>query len=94
VRIDAELRPRRSVTVDVVYKVRNGAELTIDGLRYEFVADPQPMARPAKLEIQVTPPTGMAIQPTQDWQIQGHQATFSLLLFVERRGASLDLVRD
>jgi Protein of unknown function (DUF4012) len=92
--VDARLGPGDSVTVGVVYKVRTGAEATIDGLRYEFVADPQPMSRPPRLEIQVTAPTGMAVQPSEDWRVQGQQATLTLPLFVERSRATLDLHRN
>jgi hypothetical protein len=94
VRVDARLGPGDSVTVGVVYKVRRGAEVTIDGLRYEFLADPQPMSRPPRLEIQVIAPTGMTVQPSGGWQVQGQQATLTLPLFVERSRASLDLHRD
>jgi hypothetical protein len=94
VRVDARLGPGDSVTVGVVYKVRSGAEVTIDGLRYEFLADPQPMSRPPRLEIQVTAPTGMAAQPSGDWHVQGQRATLTLAQFVERSRASLDLHRD
>jgi hypothetical protein len=94
VRVRAMLEPGDSVTVGVVYKVRRGAEVTIDGLRYEFRADPQPMTRPPRLEIQVTAPTGMTVQPSGDWQVRGQQATLTLPLFVERSHASLDLHRD
>jgi hypothetical protein len=94
VRVHARLGSGDSITVGVVYKVRSGAEATIDGLRYELVADPQPMSRPPRLDVQVTAPTGMTIQPSGDWQVRGQQATLTLALFVERSRASLDLHRN
>ncbi len=53
-----------------------------------------PMSQPPRLELRVTAPTGMAVQPGEDCEVQGQRATLTLPLLVERSRASLDLHRD
>jgi Protein of unknown function (DUF4012) len=95
VRVPVTLEPGGSATIGVVYRVRTGAQPTIDGLRYEFVADPQPMSRPPRLEIEVTAPTGMTVRAGGDWRVRGRQeATLTVVLLAGRSSASLDLHRE
>jgi hypothetical protein len=44
-------------------------------LRYEIATDPQPMASPARLTLEVRVPQGMTVQPGQGWSVLGRTAT-------------------
>jgi hypothetical protein len=75
-RVATELAPGDSVTVTVAYLApppgRPG-----DPMIYELAADPQPMAEPPKLEIEVVAPEGMTIRPGPGWTVQGSSASAS-----------------
>jgi hypothetical protein len=91
-RVGTPLGPGRRATVEVRYRISVAAERTSDGLRYELAADPQPMAQPSRLEVQVFPPAGMAIRPNGDWRMQGRDAVLSVP-FSEDLVRYLELVR-
>jgi hypothetical protein len=44
-------------------------------LTYELAADPQPMAGPPTLKLEVVAPEGMTIRPAPGWTVQGSTAS-------------------
>jgi hypothetical protein len=78
VHVDVEIPPGSAATVEVMYRIPAAAERTKRNLRYELVADAQPMVHPATLQVEVIPPAGMTILPSPPWVMRKQQATLSL----------------
>jgi hypothetical protein len=76
VRTQLHLIPDGSSTVTVVYHLPAAAERTEDGLRYELVADNQPLAVPPALEVTVVPPAHMAATASPGWEVGARGAIF------------------
>lgn len=75
VRVKVTVRPGASVVVETDYRLASAAVRTAGGLRYELVADPQPMVSPAMLTLEVAVPDRMTARPDQGWSILGPTAT-------------------
>jgi hypothetical protein len=73
-RVATELAPGDSVTVTVAYLAPPPARPG-DPLTYELAADPQPMAEPPALKLEVVAPEGMTIRPAPGWTVQGSTAS-------------------
>jgi hypothetical protein len=74
VRVATELAPGRGVTVRVGYLLPPPPGRQGDAVAYELVADPQPMAEPPQLRIQVVAPEGTTIRPRPGWTVQASSA--------------------
>jgi Protein of unknown function (DUF4012) len=74
-RVGITVRPGVSVTVEIGYRLASAAARTAGGLRYEIAADPQPMASPARLTLEVAVPDGMTVKRGQGWNVLGRTAT-------------------
>jgi hypothetical protein len=74
-RVGVTIRPGASVVVAIGYRLSSAAARTADGLRYEIAADPQPLASPARLTLEVAVPDGMTVKPGQGWSVLGRTAT-------------------
>jgi Protein of unknown function (DUF4012) len=74
-RVSITIRPGASVVVEIGYRLASAAARTAGGLRYEIAADPQPMASPARLTLEVEVPDGMTVKPGQGWSVLGRTAT-------------------
>jgi hypothetical protein len=74
-RVGITIRPGVSVTVEIGYRLASAAARTAGGLRYEIAADPQPMASPARLTLEVAVPDGMTVKRGQGWSVLGRTAT-------------------
>jgi hypothetical protein len=61
------LPPRSTHTVTVSYRLPEAAALAGDGLRYQLVADPQPIVNPATLRVVVVPPPGFQASAPAGW---------------------------
>jgi hypothetical protein len=61
--------------VEIGYRLPSAAARTAAGLRYEIATDPQPMAGPARLTLEVAVPDGMTVKPGQGWSVVGRTAT-------------------
>jgi hypothetical protein len=75
VRTQLHLIPDGASTVTVVYQLPAAAERTEDGLRYQLVADSQPLAVPPALEVTVVPPPHMAMRASPGWNVGAGSAT-------------------
>ena len=81
IRVGVTLPKGRSVTVDLRYKARQAATRTADGrLRYELVADIQPMVQAPSLEVAVQAPPGMLIESSPGWSNGAESATLTTQL--------------
>jgi hypothetical protein len=78
VRVATTLAPDRSVTVRVGYLLPAPRGRQGDALTYELAADPQPVAEPPKLRIQVVAPEGASIRPGPGWTVQASSARADL----------------
>jgi Protein of unknown function (DUF4012) len=67
VRAGVWLPPRSAHTVTVSYLLPRAAVPTSDGLRYQLVADPQPIVHPATLRVVVVPPSGFHADAGPGW---------------------------
>jgi Protein of unknown function (DUF4012) len=67
VRTRVWLPPRSAHTVTVSYRLSKAAVPTSDGLRYQLVADTQPIVHPATLRVVVVPPSGFHAQAGPGW---------------------------
>jgi Protein of unknown function (DUF4012) len=65
------LPPRSSHTVTVSYRLAKAAVPTREGLRYQLVADTQPIAHPATLRVVVVPPAGFHASSRAGWSAAG-----------------------
>jgi hypothetical protein len=74
-RVAISVRPGASVMVEIGYRLPSAAARTAAGLRYEIATDPQPMAGPARLTLEVAVPDGMTVKPGQGWSVVGRTAT-------------------
>jgi hypothetical protein len=74
-RVEITVRPGASVVVEIGYRLASAAARTAGGLRYEIATDPQPMASPARLTLEVTVPDGMTVKPGQGWSVLNGTAT-------------------
>jgi hypothetical protein len=74
-RVGITVRAGASVAIEIGYRLASAAARTADGLRYEIATDPQPMARPARLTLEVAVPNGMTVKPGQGWSVLGRTAT-------------------
>jgi hypothetical protein len=74
-RVGITVRPGASVTVEIGYRLASAAARTAGGLRYEIAADPQPMASPTRLTLEVAVPDGMTVKHGQGWSVLGRTAT-------------------
>jgi Protein of unknown function (DUF4012) len=74
-RVGITIRPGASVVVEIGYRLASAAARTAGGLRYEIATDPQPMASPARLTLEVEVPDGMTVKPGQGWSVLGRTAT-------------------
>jgi hypothetical protein len=61
--------------VEIGYRLASAAARTAGGLRYEIAADPQPMASPTRLTLEVAVPDGMTVKRGQGWSVLGRTAT-------------------
>jgi hypothetical protein len=75
VRVGVPIRSGASVVVAIGYRLPSAAARTAGGLRYEIATDPQPLASPAKLTLEVTFPDGVTAKPGQNWNVVGQTAT-------------------
>jgi Protein of unknown function (DUF4012) len=91
-RVGITVRAGASVVVEVGYRLPSAAARTAGGLRYEIATDPQPMATPARLTLEVVVPNGMTVQPDQGWSILGRTATRTMP-FSAPRTSRLELDR-
>jgi Protein of unknown function (DUF4012) len=88
VRTSLWLPPRSAHTVTVSYRLAKAAAPAGKGLRYQLVADPQPIVHPASLRVVVVPPSGFGAAAGSGWsQSDGALATSRQLT----SGATLDL---
>jgi hypothetical protein len=71
VRTSLWMPPRSSHTVTVSYRLSKAAVLTKQGLRYQLVADTQPIVQPATLRVVVIPPSGFHAQTGPGWTASG-----------------------
>lgn len=67
VRTRVWLPPRSAHTVTVSYLLSKAAVPTSDGLRYQLVADTQPIVHPATLRVVVVPPPGFHTDAGPGW---------------------------
>jgi hypothetical protein len=67
VRTRVWLPPRSAHTVTVSYRLPGAAVPTGDGLRYQLVADTQPIVHPARLRVVVVPPPGFDATARAPW---------------------------
>jgi hypothetical protein len=74
-RVGITIRPGASVVVEIGYRLASAAARTAGGLRYEIATDPQPLASPARLTLEVEVPDGMTVKPGQGWSVLGRTAT-------------------
>jgi hypothetical protein len=74
-RVGITIRPGASVVIEIGYRLPSAAARTAGGLRYELASDPQPMASPARLTLEVAVPDGMTVKSGQGWSVQGRTAT-------------------
>jgi hypothetical protein len=74
-RVGITVRPGASVVVEVGYRLASAAARTAGGLRYEIATDPQPMAGPVRLTLEVAVPDGMTVKPGQGWSVLDRIAT-------------------
>jgi hypothetical protein len=74
-RVGITVRPGASAVVEISYRLPSAAARTAEGLRYEIATDPQPMARPARLTLEVAVPDGMTVKPGQGWSVLSGTAT-------------------
>jgi hypothetical protein len=44
-------------------------------MTYQLATDPQPMAEPPRLQVEVVAPEGMTIRPAPGWTVQGSSAS-------------------
>jgi hypothetical protein len=91
-RVGVTIRPGASVVVAIGYRLSSAAARTADGLRYEIVTDPQPLASPARLTLEVAVPDGMTVKPGQGWSVLGRTATRTVP-FSAPRTSQLELDR-
>jgi hypothetical protein len=91
-RVGITVRPGASVVVQIGYWLPSAAARTADGLRYELATDPQPMADPARLTLEVAVPDGMTVKPGQGWSVLDRTATRTIE-FSDPRTSRLELVR-
>ena len=76
VRVRVRLAPGTSVTVDLRYRAQRAATRMTDGrLRYELVADIQPMVQSPTLEVEVQAPPRMLIESSPGWSQGAGSAT-------------------
>jgi hypothetical protein len=61
---------------------------TKQGLRYQLVADTQPIVNPATLRVVVVPPSGFHAQTVPGWSATGGNMVATMRL---TRGATLNL---
>lgn len=73
-RVDLGLEAGRGVTVTVGYLVPAPSRQGDGGVGYELVADPQAMATPPELRVEVVAPEGMAVRAGPGWAAQGPSA--------------------
>jgi hypothetical protein len=74
-RVGITIRPGAAVVVEIGYRLGSAVARTAGGLRYEIATDPQPMASPARLTLEVEVPDGMTVKPGQGWSVLGRTAT-------------------
>jgi len=67
VRVLVSLPPGSARTITVSYRLSRAAVPTENGLRYQLVADPQPIVRPATLRVVVIPPPGFDATARPGW---------------------------
>jgi hypothetical protein len=91
-RVGVTIRPGASVVVAIGYRLSSAAARTADGLRYEIATDPQPLASPARLTLEVAVPDGMTVKPGQGWSVLGRTATRTMP-FSAPRTSQLELDR-
>jgi hypothetical protein len=91
-RVGITVHPGASVMIEVRYRLPSAAARTADGLRYELATDPQPMADPARLTLEVAVPDGMTVEPGQGWSVVDRTATRTVQ-FADPRTSQLELVR-
>jgi hypothetical protein len=89
-RVEIDLRPGRSAVLTVGYRLPAAAARDGDGLRYVLGAQPQALADPPELRIEVTAPPGMAFGPAAGWTVRGGTATLARP-FADPVTAALDL---
>ncbi len=65
------LPPGSARTVTVSYRLSRAAAPTGNGLRYQLVADTQPIVHPATLRVVVVPPPGFAAAARPGWSAAG-----------------------
>jgi Protein of unknown function (DUF4012) len=75
VRVGVTIRPGASVVVAIGYRLASAAARTAGGLVYEIATDPQPLASPARLTLEVAVPDGMTVKRGQGWSVLGRTAT-------------------
>jgi hypothetical protein len=73
-RVGTILKAGRGVTVTVGYLAPAPAGRGGDTVTYELVADPQPMANPPELRVEVVAPEGMTVRAGPGWTAQGSSA--------------------
>jgi hypothetical protein len=88
VRVAVWLPPRSTHTVTVSYRLPKAAVPTGGGLRYQLVADTQPIAHPATLRVVVVPPSGFHAQTGSGWSAADATIVATRQL---TRGATFDL---
>jgi hypothetical protein len=91
-RVGITVRPGASVVVEIGYRLPSAAARTAEGLRYEIATDPQPMAGPARLTLEVAVPDRMTVKPGQGWSVLGGAATRTMP-FSAPRTSRLELAR-
>jgi hypothetical protein len=74
-RVGITIRSGASVVVEIGYRLASAAARTAGGLRYEIATDPQPLASPARLTLEVAFPDGMTVKPGQGWSVLGRTAS-------------------
>ena len=85
-RVDTTLAAGRGVTVTVGYLVPAPARRDGDTLTYELVADPQPLATPPELRVDVVTPEGTTVRPGPRWTAQGSSAKTAVRFATTIRG--------
>jgi hypothetical protein len=73
-RLDVSLKAGRGVTVAVGYLVPAPPRPGDGGVGYELVADPQAMANPPELRVEVVTPEGMTVRARPGWATHGPSA--------------------
>jgi hypothetical protein len=92
VRVRVSLPPGSARTITVSYRLSGAAVPTEKGLRYQLVADPQPIVRPAALRVVVIPPPGFDATARPGWS-DAHGALAAARRLTSSTTVHLDLGR-